>query len=106
MNESSTKESEGGARNVPDVSAEERFYNRSKRIRRKVRAWLGEHVGETFPSFDAMAEEAANYSGCAAPTSRRWIKQFSARNGDFVISDKEGGLVVGNRSQEEVAPRA
>jgi len=96
-----TERGDNGVKNVPDISSEERFYNRSRRIRRKIRAWMEEQAERTFPTFESMADEAANFADCATPTARRWLRQFSARNGDFLISDKEGSFVISHRGRDD-----
>jgi hypothetical protein len=69
-----------------DTSAEERFYNRSKRIRKKIYNFIRENVGQRFEDFEDMCNQAANYAKCSPVTSGRWIKVYTAPNGDFGIT--------------------
>ena len=79
----------------PDISAEERYYNRSVRIRRSVILFLDKNVNrKQWGDIMRMAEECANYPAnhelpFASITAYRWIKQFTARNFAFklVLSD-------------------
>lgn len=47
---------------VADISADERFYNRSVRIRRKIMEWMAAHVNEPFDSLGEMEAQAANHA--------------------------------------------
>lgn len=76
----------------PDISAEERYYSRSLKIRRSVILWLDENVGRGWYKLQTMANECAN-SGKPIPfsstTADRWIGQFTAPNFAFGIDSKK-----------------
>jgi len=76
---------------VKDWSAEERFFNRSRLIRRRVDAWMLDSLGMIFESVSTMCDECANYARCSSITSYRWIHQYSAPNGKYIIEHQEEG---------------
>lgn len=82
---------------VADISAEERFYNRSVRIRASIMRWMIEHVNERFDSMGEMEAKAANYAKCAMPTSRRWIFQFVQDDKPFYIEEKNNMYILRER---------
>lgn len=83
---------------VEDISAEERFYNRSVRIRRGVMAWLVDNEDRTFESLGDMEAQAANKANCSMVTARRWIYQFTRENKPFEIVDKGDFYIIRGRS--------
>jgi hypothetical protein len=73
---------------IRDWSAEERFVNRSIRIRKHVLKWLGKHVGFHYYQLMEMAETCANDFRplpCASITCYRWITQFTRVNAPYGI---------------------
>ena len=82
---------------VADVSADERFYNRSVRIRRKIMLWMADHVGERFDSLGEMEAQAGNYAKCSMPCARRWIFQFAQPGMPFRIEELADFYVVRER---------
>jgi hypothetical protein len=67
----------GGDKPAPDVSAEERHYSRSLRIRRLVMEYLATNVGSTWRHPTELHARAANYAGCSSVTAARWVYQFT-----------------------------
>ena len=88
-----------GMKPFADISAEERFYNRSVRIRRKILKWMVEHVGEAWQTYAEMDAEAANAAGCHMTTAHRWIFQFSRRGKPFEIEEKVDTVVLRERGE-------
>ena len=84
---------------VADISADERFYNRSVRIRRKVMEWMAEKVGERFDTLGEMEAQAANFAKCSMPCSRRWIFQFSQPKMPFHIQELSSFYVIRERKE-------
>lgn len=82
---------------VADISADERFYNRSVKIRRKVMEWMVEHVGERFDSLGEMEAQAANHAKASMPTARRWIFQFVQPGKPFYIQELADFYVIRER---------
>lgn len=76
---------------VKDWSAEERFYNRSRLIRRRIDSWMLENLGTVFETVSAICDECGNYSRCSSITAYRWVHQFSAANGKYIIEHQEEG---------------
>lgn len=76
----------------PDISAEERYYARSVKIRRHVILWLDKNVGRGWRQLLEMAEECGN-DGKPLPfsstTGYRWIHQFTAPNFAFGLRPDE-----------------
>ena len=62
---------------APDTSAEEIYYSRSLKIRRKIAEFLIENEGSYWHTLEELWARAANYAGCAEPTARRWVFQFT-----------------------------
>lgn len=87
-----------GGKAVEDISAEERFYNRSVRIRRGIMAWLVENEDKSFDSLGDMEAQAANYANCSMVTARRWLYQFSRENKPFEIVDKGAFYIIRGRT--------
>jgi len=82
---------------VRDWSAEERYVNRSIRIRKHVLKWLGEHVGFSYTEMMRMAEECANEfrpMPCSSITCYRWIQQFTRVNAPYRIRTDENDWYV------------
>ncbi len=80
-----------------DWSAEERFVNRSFKIRKLVRAWLKANTGQIFETSSLMSEICANYSKCSSVTAYRWLHQYTAPGQLWIISEQEAGLVIQER---------
>jgi len=80
-----------GAKKYADLSAQERHYYLSLRIRKRVMLWLKWHEGETFVTVKTMNIEAANEAYCSQVTSARWIEQFTARGMPWEIVPLEDG---------------
>ena len=66
-----------------DTSSEERYINRSLEIRRLVRDWMIESVGQHFDSWEEMGAKAGNYckrmglkDGASSTACLRWIYQW------------------------------
>ncbi len=97
----------GKERMAKDWSAEERFYNRSKRIRKRVRDWLFLKIGEHFDTSSVMSDQAANFAGCSSITAYRWIHQFSVdgdpKKAPFRITEDENGLYLSLR-EDQIGP--
>lgn len=75
-----------------DDSANERYYNRSVKIRRQVITWLDSHVGYGWIEKMGMADDCAN-SGKPYPFSSQaaysWIRQFTAPTFAFGIQSPQ-----------------
>jgi hypothetical protein len=76
-----------GLKASADWSTEERYYNRSRKIRRKIRRWLEEHVGYSWSTEESMAAQAANYADCSSVTARRWIHQLTQPGTLFQVNE-------------------
>lgn len=89
---------------VRDWSAEERYVNRSIRIRKHVLRWLGQHVGFHYTDMMKMAEECANEfkpTPFASITAYRWLQQFSRVNAPFRIrTDENDWYVICDRKSD------
>ena len=83
---------------VEDISAEERFYNRSIKIRRGIMAWLVENEDKSFESLGDLEAQAANMANCSMVTARRWLYQFTRENKPFEIVDKGDFYVIRGRT--------
>jgi hypothetical protein len=83
---------------VADITAEERFYNRSVRIRRKILEWMALHVNERFDSLGEMEADAANHAKCSMPCARRWLFQFSRPDKPFWIEETSDFYVLRERA--------
>ena len=86
---------------VKDWSAEERYVNRSIRIRKHVLKWLGDHIGFSYPDMMHMAEMCANDfkpMPFASITAYRWIQQFSRVNAPYHIGSTENDWYMIERS--------
>lgn len=89
-----------GNRKYADLSATERHYFLSLRIRQRITLWLHWHEGETFSSPYEMAIGAANEAYCSSLTSRRWLDQYTYEgmpwklvaldDGDYQLMSREG----------------
>lgn len=82
---------------VADVSADERFYNRSVKIRKKILVWMSDHIGDRWESLGEMEAQAANYARCSMPCSRRWLYQFSQPGKPFIIADTPQWYILRER---------
>lgn len=73
-----------------DMSAEERFYARSREIRMAIANWLADHIGETWPTRTEMDVEAAQAAKCSSITAHRWINQYVSKTEPFQITEMRG----------------
>jgi hypothetical protein len=77
---------------TPDISADERAYQRSIRIRRSVILWLDKNVGRGWNQILDMADDCGN-EGKPLPfsstTAYRWIHQFTATSFAFGLQPDE-----------------
>lgn len=83
---------------VADISADERFYARSVRIRRYIMAWMVENVNQRFDSMGEMEAQAANSAKASMVTARRWIFQFSQPGKPFRIEESADFYIIRERS--------
>ena len=84
---------------IADITADERFYNRSVKIRRKIMTWMAENVNGRWESLGEMEAQAANYAGCSMPCSRRWMFQFSQPGKPFQIVDTTNWYILRERPE-------
>jgi hypothetical protein len=91
----------GGDKPAPDVSAEERHYSRSLRIRRLVGEYLKTNVGSTWANLPELHARAANYAGCSSNTAARWVYQFTRVGMPYKLVDAVEYWVLEKR---EAAP--
>ena len=82
---------------LADISADERFYQRSVKIRRKILEWMADHVNDRFDSMGEMEAQAANFAKCSMPTARRWIFQFIQPDKPFWIEELSDFYVLRER---------
>ena len=68
---------DGTLKVVADMSAEERSYARSRKIRKKLRSWMDQNAGQEWATLSELYRDAANYAGCAIVTAGRWIYQYT-----------------------------
>ena len=85
-----------------DITATEKHYSRSLRIRAKVYNFLSENEGQTFEDYSDLVSQASNwhYKGkddCDIETAKRWITKYTAKNGDFLITEQPNGLTIMRR---------
>ena len=87
-----------------DWSAEERFVNRSMRIRRDVKKWLRkqEREGREFETSGMMSDMCGNDCRCSSTAAYRWLHQWSAPNGKFRIEERENGYLHVVKRTEKV----
>jgi hypothetical protein len=96
-----------------DTSAEERYINRSMKIRKGVKAWMFDNLGVLFESWEEMAGLAGNYCAqkkytkepASSVACRRWIYQFSLPGAPFHIRGEPSGYVIADREDMESRPR-
>jgi len=67
----------GRSKLAPDVTAEERHYSRSLRIRRLIAEFLVENEDSTWDNLLELHARAANYASCSSVTAARWVHQFT-----------------------------
>jgi len=78
---------------TPDRSAVETHYNRSRKIRFRIyRALVDYSLNRSFADPSDLAYQVANDAKCSYECSMRWVKQYTARNGDFYFFDDEHRL--------------
>lgn len=94
------REIDGPEKLGKDWSAEERFVNRSKKIRKRIREFMFLHTGERFETSGLLCDQCANFSKCSSITAYRWIHQYSAPNAEFRILEDENGLSIEIRNGE------
>jgi len=75
----------------PDRTAVETHYSRSKKIRKKVYAYLTDTsvANRSFTDRSDLAYQAANAAKCSYETAMRWINQYCSGNGDFYLFNEE-----------------
>ena len=90
-----------------DETSEERFLNRSRKIRKATREFLSINLGVLFDDTEDIASQAANYaekylrgSPCSSITTRRWILQFCNKNGPFKAVTSPAGVVIWEREKK------
>jgi hypothetical protein len=86
-----------GGKALADISSEERFYNRSVKIRRNVMRFLMEHVGIPYDSLGDLEAQAANFSNCSMVTARRWLFQWTRDDKPFYIEEKTNYYIIRER---------
>jgi len=91
----------GGIKDRDDTSAEERFYNRSIRIRKGCLALMRDKAedGEIFEGWEHLASVCGNYikrkkflrNAASAQVCRRWLYQFSLQDAGtgYAIQSKD-----------------
>ncbi len=82
---------------VSDMSAEERSYARSRKFQKKLRSWLEQSIGLSYPTMGEMHRDAANYAGCSMVTAARWVYQFTGPGQHFQIIETEDDYVIATR---------
>jgi hypothetical protein len=80
---------DGTIKIVADMSAEERSMARSFRFRKKIKSWLEQNTGESWPTMGELHRDCANYAGCAAMTASRWVYQFTGPGQRWQIIELE-----------------
>ena len=80
---------DGTIKVVPDMSAEERFIARSLRIRKKIKSWLTQNVGERWPTLGALHRDCANYCDASMNTVSRWVYQFTGPGQEWQLIEHE-----------------
>jgi len=72
---------------TPDKTIVETHYNRSRKIRSRVYAYLMEAALQNrgFDNRSSLAYQAANAAKCSYQCASSWINQYTATNGDFYI---------------------
>lgn len=83
---------------VEDISSEERFYNRSVKIRKGIMAFLVDNEDKSFESLGDLEAQAANSAKCSMVTARRWLYQFTREGKPFQIVDKGNFYIIRGRS--------
>lgn len=86
-----------GGKILADISADERFYNRSRRIRRKIGKFLMLHVDWSYDTLGEMEAEAPNFADCSMPCARRWIFQWTRSTKPFRIEEKDDAYYIRTR---------
>ena len=76
-----------GGKAIADISSEERFYNRSIRIRKDIMRWMIANIDEAFETLGEMEAQAANAAKCSMPCARRWLFQYSREGKPFRIEE-------------------
>lgn len=82
-----------------DWSAEERFVNRSLKIRKRIYSWLLQNRGRLFETSSVMSDMCANDCKCSSITAYRWLHQYTAPNTTLQIAEQEAGLVIQDRKE-------
>ena len=80
-----------------DWSAEERFVNRSFRIRKDIKKWIGEHLGQIYSTSSELSDECAYECKCSPITAYRWLHFWSSRGAPYLIEEQAAGLVLKER---------
>lgn len=91
-----------------DETANERYLNRSRRIRQGCYEFLLKNLGVLFDDTEDVAIQAANYcrkylrgSPASSVTTRRWIIQFCGHGGDFKALNSPAGVIFELRADEK-----
>jgi len=76
---------------TPDRTIVETHYNRSRKIRSRVYAFLLETAlaNRGFDNRSSLAYQGANVAKCSYQCATSWINQYTAENGDFYIFDDD-----------------
>lgn len=94
---------------MDDTSADERFYNRSVKIRKGCLAYMSEHTERLYPSMEEMAADCGNWirdkgflkNAASIAACRRWLFQFSLPSAasfcPYKIVNQPAGLVIMER---------
>ncbi len=91
-----------GSKAVEDISSEERFYNRSVKIRKGIMGFLVDNEDKSYESLGDLEAQAANAAKCSMVTARRWLYQFTREGKPFQIVDKGNFYIIRGRSLSQV----
>lgn len=92
-----------------DMSAEERFYNRSVKIRDAVLIFMKENQGKLWDSWEDMSSDCGNWirekryhrKGASMQVCRRWLYQYSKDSAAsfcaYKVVSQPAGLVIMER---------
>lgn len=80
-----------------DWSAEERFVNRSFRIRKDIKKWIGDNLNKVYPTSSELCDECAYDCRCSPVTAYRWLHFWSNPKAPYLIEEQPAGLVLKER---------